>query len=79
VAATQITLFGTMPNLGVTLASQLVGPVEGLGGRPALVGLILGFSLLGLGIAMLLRQTAASGRGESAERVDDLGRAEALP
>lgn len=75
VAATQITLFGTMPNLGVTFASQLLGPVDRLGGHPALVGLMLGFWLLGLGITMLLRQSAPSGRGKIAE----LAPAEALP
>jgi len=75
VAATQITLFGTMPNLGVTLASQLLGPVDRLGGHPGLVGLMLGFWLLGLGIVMLLRQPAPSGRGW----IDELAPAEALP
>ncbi len=77
VAATLMTFFGTMPNIGVTLASQLLGPVDKLGGHPALVGLMLGFALLALGAVLLLRQPAGSSPGAAAMR--DLGPVEALP
>lgn len=58
VAATQMTLFGATGNLGMTLGSALLGVLDGLGGKPAIVGAMLVFFLAGLAFALAKRRDA---------------------
>ena len=53
VAATQFTLFMAISNLGITLASASLGPIEGIGGYPAVLAAMVLVAALG-GAAMYL-------------------------
>lgn len=58
VAATQMTLFGAMGNLGMTLAGVMLGPLDAAGGKPAMVGAMLAFFVAGLALALAMRRYA---------------------
>jgi MFS transporter, PAT family, beta-lactamase induction signal transducer AmpG len=55
IAATHMTFFMTMANLGSTIGSLLIGPVNGFGGIPAMLGVMMGCYLSAFCLAMMLR------------------------
>lgn len=55
VAATQMTLFAAMGNLGLTLGSASLGPLDAAGGQPAMVGAMLAAMVAGLVFALMKR------------------------
>lgn len=56
VAATQMTLFNAMGNLGMTLAGAMLGTLDAAGGKPAMVGAMLAFFVAGLALALAKRR-----------------------
>jgi len=62
VAATQFTLFMAIANLGITLASASLGPIEALGGYPAVLAAMILVAALGAGAIYLFNENAMKQR-----------------
>jgi PAT family beta-lactamase induction signal transducer AmpG len=60
IAATHMTIFMTMANLGSTIGNLLIGPVERFGGLPGMLIVMMGCYALALGFAFALRVGAAA-------------------
>ncbi len=62
VAATQFTLFMAIANLGITLASASLGPIEALGGYPAVLAAMILVAAVGAGAIYLFNENAMKQR-----------------
>ena len=70
VAATQFTLYMALANAGITISGFLTGPLDKLGGAPALCFGVMGAARIGIGGDSLIRSTGEGAAAEPSPAID---------